>query len=375
MNIRPKHPVIAIIALFCVALTCLDWLTYTHLSLMDTLVSALFLALTVCVPFAPVPVGCTLAGLSFLHFLLPYAVQGPNILWSTWLALLVLGYFLNYRLSAPIIVVVAASPLIGDHLYAGFSGDDITRCGSLIVAGIAGCFTQYYLSYRRLLEENRNAELLRRKQEERLLLARDLHDDIAGSISYALALCRTADDPNDFDQSQHIVQEISRTLTASLAQLRTAIIPPLIQCDDAMQTHCDGSQSEIKRGYAGLCQQMLSLDRRLSRAAFDGTIRCTVDLDDDTADCVNRILTELCNNIVKHGRQSYLIIICTAGESVQILSSNVISEPSNATHPGNGLRLLTADVESIGGTVQTHIDDGEWTTRVTLPVTPTSCSD
>lgn len=367
---RIDHPVISIMTLVCVIVTCIDWSTYTHMDSIDTLITCIFLALALCVPFKPVPFSCALATLSALCFLIPHALQGPSILGCAWLALAVLGCSLQYWQSIPIIVAVAACALFGDHFYSGFSGNTVIICASLLVIGASGCFMRYHQSYRQLLEQNRQAKQLRAKQEEQLRLARTLHDDVAGSMTYTLTLCRSAETMDNPQQLRTILAEIAHATSASLHGLRTNVIVPLTESNGMSRAHAEQSTTSSPTSYADLCQHILRLNHRLSTAGLDGMIRCTNNLNGGTADFVSRILTELCNNILKYGERSYLITVSATADSVIILATNTIAETDirNTNGTNNGLRFLKSEVESRGGTLYTQVDDDEWQTHIAFPL-------
>lgn len=365
-----RHPIIGLMALVCLIVMCIDWATYTRMGSIDILITCIFLTLTLSVPFKPIPFSYALAILSALYFLIPHALQGPNILECAWLALAVLGCSLQHWQSMPIIVSVSTCALLGDHFYTGFSGNTILVCASLLVSGISGCFLRYHHSYQQLLEQTQHAEQLRTRQEEQLRLARTLHDDVAGSMSYTIALCRDAERTSDSRQLRIRLSEIARVTSASLTQLRTNVIVPLTESNDTSLIQATQMSTNHKHGYTELCQLILMLNHRLSAAGFDGMIRCTSNLSDEIADYVSRVLNELCNNILKHGKHTYLITVAQHADSVMIIASNTIAKTGDTPTDGtkHGLRFLKSEVESRGGILCTQADDGEWQTRIVFPI-------
>lgn len=86
------------------------------------------------------------------------------------------------------------------------------------------------------------------------------------------------------------------------------------------------------------------------------------------------MLTELCNNMLKHGTGSYMVqITFTTPTAVNIVSVNDIrtdahdetSHSSQTTH--HGLAMLQARVESLGGTITMEDEDDTWMMTIIIP--------
>lgn len=75
-------------------------------------------------------------------------------------------------------------------------------------------------------------------------------------------------------------------------------------------------------------------------SGFNGTIHVSGEATDESANLVNICLTEICNNILKHGTHSYVVRI-RFGERTTLVASNEIAageaQPDSAHH---GLEML-----------------------------------
>lgn len=92
------------------------------------------------------------------------------------------------------------------------------------------------------------------------------------------------------------------------------------------------------------------------------------------ASAVSSMLTELCNNMLKHGTGSYMVQITFANPTaVSIVAVNDIradehDETSHSSQPTHhGMAMLKARVEALDGTIAMENEDNTWMTTIIIP--------
>ena len=115
---------------------------------------------------------------------------------------------------------------------------------------------------------------------------------------------------------------------------------------------------------ARLCQNVLRQPALLEQAGFNGTIHVSGEATDESANLVNICLTEICNNILKHGTHSYVVRI-RFGERTTLVASNEIAageaQPDSAHH---GLEMLESRLHDLGAAMTVSEEDGIWTLAI-----------
>ncbi len=368
---RPWHrvsvrPSILAGVCYCVAFYITEWvIVWRALSPIETAISWLFLLLTVAIAWKPIVFSVVLCAVSAIIFMLPVTVHMPTIFWGTWLALGILGAKLRPRLSIPIGALIAVSTAI-PIVFRGqpITANTMTFACSFLLATFAGMLLRRHREYMRL-------KTIEQHQHEQIQLLSTLHDDVAGSLSYALLLCRNAQHSPAEPAAQSALPTICATLEETLQMLRTRVIAPLLASAtvDAYDDEHDSSN-----GYAKLCQNMLRQQRRLDAAQFTGAITCTGEPESQLASAVSSMLTELCNNMLKHGTGSYTVQITFANPTaVSIVAVNDIradehDETSHSSQPTHhGMAMLKARVEALDGTIAMENEDNTWMTTIIIP--------
>ena len=250
----------------------------------------------------------------------------------------------------------------------------------------------------RLLEQE-NAQYL-----ERLNVLHQLHDSVAGTLTYALMLCRRGRSEGDVDQYRYVENAIGEALD----HMRREVIEPtrrLIDERDGMNvpTVVGGPSARLRpAGEPGMIDlQLGKTATRLRRLGFQCETLLRGDvagLSPELAALVARTLEEIGNNVLKHGKIGYCAITVTVGNdgSVRIWSSNMTDaeQPQVAGSTGEahssvvsssadsedcsdnaarssesceGLALIRRSVRPFGGTLTTSCEGGEWTVVVTIP--------
>lgn len=232
----------------------------------------------------------------------------------------------------------------------------------------------------RLAEER--AEDLRRiarlreqevRGDERTRMARDLHDAIAGNLSaIALhaegALLRPADDDGAPARDRAALVAVRAAAVTSLAEMRSmilllrgdddaAVAPPRLAELPALVEATRAAGHEVELAGDALTGPARPLPAAADQAAY-------------------RIAQEALTNAVKHapGGRSTVRAGADDGElRLEVVTVPADRPPVPRAAPGAGLGLLTMRerAESLGGTFDAGpADDGSWTVRATLPLTP-----
>ena len=217
----------------------------------------------------------------------------------------------------------------------------------------------------RLRQHGREEEARHRVAEERLRIARELHDVVAHHMALANAQAGTAAflaraQP---DQAQRILTELTGTTSAALRELKTAV-GLLRQPGDA----AGDSPAEPAPGLARLPELTAAfaasgLDVRIT---VDGTRRPLSPSVDLTA---YRVVQEALTNVTKHAATGTAHVRLSYGE-VRLTVVVANTGPTVATPAGSGFGIvgMRERVHSAGGDFQAGPDaGGGFTVTATLP--------
>ena len=357
-----NHSVILIAVCCCVAFYCIEWLmVWHHLSLFETIFSWLFLLLTIAIAWKPIVFSIVICVFTATAFLLPFVVHMPTIFWSAWVALGVPGAEIRPRWSIPIGVTVAASTAtLTMYQQQMTTASAVTFVRSFLLANIMGIMLRCNRKYTQM-------KYAEQRQGEQPQLLSTLHDEVAGSLSYMPLLCRSMQDSPGDSATQTPLPTIIATLEDTLQTLRNHVTTPLSASTAAALR--DDSHNPTN-GYTQLCQNIVKQQHRLETAHFKGSIIYTGNPESQLENAVNSMRTELCNNIMKHGSDSYMVqITFTTAIAVRIVTINDMrieehDEPQCSNH---GLTMLQNRVESLGGAVATVEEDNIWITTIAIP--------
>jgi two-component system sensor histidine kinase UhpB len=190
-----------------------------------------------------------------------------------------------------------------------------------------------------------NEQLLTLQEEERMDLARDLHDDVgpflfavnldAAAIERDVASGRTAEVPGRSRAIREAVEHMQRHVRAMLHRLR----PP----------------SPVEAGLAAALGNLVAF-WRARQAEIDFALDLSVDeerLDDPTMAAIYRLVQEGLSNAVRHGHPHRIEIVVGAVRSGEV----VVRVADNGTGltawnvPGLGVTGMRERVEGLGGTL------------------------
>lgn len=227
----------------CFAFYIAEWvIVWRTLSPIETAISCLLLLPTVAITWKPIVFSMVLCVVSAIMFMLPVTVHVPTIFWNIWLALGILGAKLRPRSSIPIGALVAActaTPTVFRD--QPITASTVTFACSFLLATFAGMLLRRNRDYMRL-------KTIDQHQHEQIELLSILHDDVAGSLSYALLLCRNAQDSPADAVSQPSLPTICATLEETLQMLRTRVIAPL-----SANTTVD-AYDDVRDSSDGICE-------------------------------------------------------------------------------------------------------------------------
>ncbi|GAA1359676.1 sensor histidine kinase [Streptomyces beijiangensis] len=234
-------------------------------------------------------------------------------------------------------------------------------CAAL--TGVAGKNWQAYLKQteERAAEAERTREetALRRAGEERLRIARELHDSLTHSISIVklqagvavhLARKRGEEVPPALLAIQEASGEAMRELRSTLEVLRTDVVP-----DDAGLARLEDLLDRART--AGLA----------ARLTVTGGTGRTLPAEVDRA--AYRIIQEALTNVARHADRAETGVQLTYGERMLTVSVEDEGPPSGEPDPGTGLTGMRERVTALGGTLHAGPrSGGGFTVRAELPL-------
>jgi signal transduction histidine kinase len=303
------------------------------------------------------------AALVLGYYASPYPA-GPSLVLPT-LALMTLAFVRGPLVAAiaagaSVVVAIAAVQLAGDPAGA-FDPRQlaIVLWGTLAVT--IGTVGQLRRAARREVAERAAEADRRRAEEQRLGIAREVHDVVAHSLAMinvqAGVAAHVADRrPDEAKAALLAIKEASRSalsdLRATLGVLRAgddrAPTPGLGRLPDLISTAAAAGLTVRADGDAG------SLPAPVDVAAY-------------------RILQESLTNVVRHGTGADLVVITLARTPRELritVSDNGRATPKPGTNAGNGLRGMAERATALGGgaTAGPRLDGG-FEVFATLPVT------
>jgi two-component system sensor histidine kinase UhpB len=190
-----------------------------------------------------------------------------------------------------------------------------------------------------------NKQLLTLQEEERIDLARDLHDEVgpflfavnldAAAIERVVGSDRTGEVPERARAIREAVEHMQRHVRAMLHRLRPA--------------------SPVEAGLAPALGNLVAF-WRARQAEIDFALDMSVDeerLDDPTMAAIYRLVQEGLSNAVRHGRPRRIEIVVGAAKSdevvVRVADNGTGLAASNG--PGLGFTGMRERVEGLGGTL------------------------
>ena len=294
----------------------------------------------------------------------------------------------NDRRRTIIIAAVAAVTLVGLGLVSGIGGVFDPRTFQLAVtiafAAAAGDAARSHRAFIEAIteravraEETRESEARRRVAEDRLRIARDLHDTVAHQISVISLNAGVA---------SSALESRPEAARAALATIRSAARTVLGEIGDLLEVL--RADSDDPSSDAPSTAPQPGLDRldeligRFAESGLDVTVRVDGDLGrlPEVVDRVAyRVIQEALTNAHKHGSEhrAHLLVEVTT-DAARIVVTNPVGpaatardeEGTPAGRGGHGLLGIRERVASVRGTVESGPSATGYRLTVTLPTVP-----
>lgn len=219
-------------------------------------------------------------------------------------------------------------------------------------------------------ERSREEEVRRRVAEERLRIARDLHDLLAHSITLvgvrtSVAAHVLEADPRHLDRAAvaRILEDIAETCRSARGELRAAL--------EVLRYGPDNDRDPLP-GLGALPD--LAATARASGAPVTLEAAGTLEAPPAVGAAAYRIVQEALTNAVRHGgpRPAIRVSVREADDALHIEVTNRSARPlpDPTGSPGFGLIGLRERARSVGGTLLAGPErDNAFTVRATLPLT------
>jgi signal transduction histidine kinase len=191
----------------------------------------------------------------------------------------------------------------------------------------------------------RQEEARRRASEERLRIARELHDVLAHNISLinvqaGVALHLMEEQP---EQARSALTAIKAASKDALGELRS-VLEVLRQSDEGAPRAPTAGLEDLDRLVSGAAAAGLDV-----RVVTEGTPRPlppSVDL------AAFRIVQEALTNVTRHaGRATATVVLTYDGDGLTVQVEDDGRGPSNGTGGGNGIRGMKERAAALGGVV------------------------
>jgi signal transduction histidine kinase len=258
------------------------------------------------------------------------------------------------------VVLTSASLLFLDPLWRDVRAviQIFAFIGFAAAAGDAGRFRQEYIEAiterARRAEETKESEALRRVAEERLRIARDLHDVLAHQIAVInlhsnVAAQALRERPDDAEKSLSTIREAARTVLGEIGSLLS-----VLRASDAVSA---GTQapvqglSELDTLIADFTRSGLSVDTRVQGDPYP--LAAVADI------VAYRVIQEALTNAHKHGDdRSALLNLDYGAAAFEITVTNTVAASPTPSLSGHGLVGVRERLATIGGSVATERGPG-----------------
>lgn len=210
-------------------------------------------------------------------------------------------------------------------------------------------------------EATREAEARRRVAEDRLRIARDLHDAVAHqitviSLNAGVASSAIADRPDAAREALQTIRESSRLVLREIGDMLATLRSPE-ETPDAPSA----------RGLAAVSDLVAQFERSGLAVAYERSgdptpVSTAVDI------VAYRVIQEGLTNALRHGPGTADLDVEVGPRSVSIRVSNPLVKRSHAG-TGHGLVGMAERVASVRGSVEYGVTEGSFVVGATLPVT------
>ncbi|GAA1670855.1 histidine kinase [Glycomyces endophyticus] len=207
----------------------------------------------------------------------------------------------------------------------------------------------------RLADVRRREAVLR----ERTVMARELHDTVANSLS-AIALQSTAlQSRRDLDPE---------TVRTSIAAIRASSVDGLAELRRIIGILRAGDEGEELASFR--IDQIPELAERMRAVGLQVDFRVEGeqrDLPGEVELTAYRVVQEALTNALKHGCDAEATVAFAPGELVVTVVNALGRKEDTVPGAGSGLVGMTERVRILGGTVHAGPDGGKWAVRARIP--------
>lgn len=284
------------------------------------------------------------------------------------------GRVLTAAVAGAVLLVVALYFRVQDGESSAVLAYDLITNAALIGCAIALALT--VRSRRHLREERERAVLLERAaqqeraarlvEEQRLQLARDVHDSIGHALSLVSVQARVAKQAmgTDPEAASHALDNVVAATGASLADLRRTLATLRSDRDDS--GHAPVSLSGIERTAQAARDAGLAVDLTLESDPVPGPV----------ASAAFRIVQESVTNVLRHAHAQLLrievraeggalhLVVADDGRGSQGIARGAPGDGS----AGRGLVGMRDRAELLGGSLETTADEHGFTVSAVLPL-------
>lgn len=295
----------------------------------------------------------------------------------------------NDRRTTLIVAIISAVAVVAVSLLSAIGGvfdpRDIQFAVTIGFAAAAGDAVRSHRAYIDAIteravraEETREAEARRRVAEDRLRIARDLHDTVAHQISVislnaGVASSALESRPETARDALATIRSAARTVLGEIGDLLEML---RADSDDAPDATSTAPQPGLDR--------LDELIGRFAESGLDVTVRVEGDLKrlPEAVDRVAyRVIQEALTNAHKHGSEhrAHLLIEVTT-DAARIVVTNPVADVAAARdeqrtqegRAGHGLLGIRERVASVRGTVESGPSAVGYRLEATLPTEPTA---
>ena len=358
-------------SVICICFFLLELTAWANISLWSWLYLTPYCIALLLLAWFPMPACTAILATHIACALIPAICDGPSTLYGTWLACGILAFEVR-RFAFAIAGLMLCALVLPLGYWTG--GIDYNSSIPVLACSYIGAFFVGFAIRWKIQTEQRKTDLAIaqeqvRRQQERLRETHILHDSIAGSMTYAILLCRKEESM----KSNDALAQIEQVLTQALHELRTQIINPMA---NDLET---GNETD-KRNDLDLFQQRIeSQCDRLRTLGFTGMPIIRGDLnaiDKAELPLLQTACTEILNNIAKHGKPGPFAFILSveagsaeSGEA-HIFASNPYSAAMDSESKNHyGIALIQKFVRQHNGTMTIHSENEEWSLSLTIPLT------
>lgn len=219
-------------------------------------------------------------------------------------------------------------------------------------------------------EQTREAEARRRVSEERLRIARDLHDAVAHQISVislnaGVASSALGSRPERAEEALATIRSAARTVLGEIGDLMD-----VLRADESAEPSAVGTAPQPS------LDQLDRLVQGFRDSGLDVTVRTEGDLravPGAPSRVAYRVVQEALTNAHKHGAEHRAHLLLTTGEdALTVVATNPVDDAVRDAALGSrlGLTGLRERVASVRGTVETGPVPGGWRLLARLPILP-----